>query len=52
MRVSEAMSREVRIASPDQSIAEAAQIMAEIDACKAAGDTLGSGENRFVAYFG
>ena len=32
MRVSEAMSREVRIASPDQSIAEAAQIMAEIDA--------------------
>lgn len=32
MRVSEAMSREVRIASPDQSIAEVAQIMAEIDA--------------------
>lgn len=32
MRVSEAMSREVRIASPDQSIAEAAMIMAEIDA--------------------
>lgn len=32
MRVNEAMSREVRIASPDQSIAEAAQIMAEIDA--------------------
>jgi CBS domain-containing protein len=32
MRVSEAMSHDVRIVSPDQSIAEAAQIMAEIDA--------------------
>jgi CBS domain-containing protein len=31
MRVSEVMSREVRIASPNQSIAEVAQIMAEID---------------------
>jgi CBS domain-containing protein len=32
MQVSEAMSRDVRIASPDQSIREAARIMAEIDA--------------------
>ena len=32
MRVSEAMTRDVRIASPDQSIREAARIMAEIDA--------------------
>lgn len=31
MRVNEAMSREVRIASPDQTIADVAQIMAEID---------------------
>jgi len=31
MRVSEAMSREVRLASPHQSIADAAQIMAEMD---------------------
>ena len=32
MRVSEAMTRDVRIASPNQSIREAARIMAEIDA--------------------
>src|ERR671933_1354767 len=32
MRVSETMTRDVRIASPDQSIREAARIMAEIDA--------------------
>jgi CBS domain-containing protein len=32
MQVSEAMSTQVRIASPDQSIREAARIMAEIDA--------------------
>ena len=32
MKVSEAMTRNVRIASPDQSIREAARIMAEIDA--------------------
>ena len=32
MRVSEAMTREVRIATPGQSIREAAKIMAEIDA--------------------
>ncbi len=32
MRVSEAMSREVRLANPGQSIREAAQVMAEIDA--------------------
>jgi CBS domain-containing protein len=32
MKVSEAMSRDVRTVSPDQTIAEAAQIMAEIDA--------------------
>ncbi|HEX6960053.1 MAG TPA: CBS domain-containing protein [Ferrovibrio sp.] len=32
MKVSEAMSRDVRIVNPDQTIAEAAQIMAEIDA--------------------
>ena len=32
MRVSEAMTREVRVASPGQSIREVARIMAEIDA--------------------
>lgn len=32
MRVSEAMSREVRLANPGQSIREVARIMAEIDA--------------------
>ena len=32
MRVSEAMTRDVRIARPDQSIREAATLMAEIDA--------------------
>jgi CBS domain-containing protein len=32
MRVSEVMTRNVRVASPDQSIQEAAAIMAEIDA--------------------
>lgn len=32
MRVSEAMTRDVRVASPEQSIREAARIMAEIDA--------------------
>ena len=32
MRVSEAMTREVRVASPGQSIREVATIMAEIDA--------------------
>ncbi|MGQ9369206.1 CBS domain-containing protein [Azospirillum sp. ST 5-10] len=32
MRVNEAMTRDVRIASPDQSIREAASLMAEIDA--------------------
>jgi CBS domain-containing protein len=32
MKVSEAMTRDVRVASPDQSIREAARIMAEIDA--------------------
>src|SRR4051812_16911063 len=32
MRVSEAMTREVRVANPDQSIREVAKIMAEIDA--------------------
>jgi CBS domain-containing protein len=32
MKVSEAMSRDVRIANPDQTIEEAARIMAEIDA--------------------
>jgi CBS domain-containing protein len=32
MRVSEAMSRDVRIASPDQTICEAARLMGEIDA--------------------
>ena len=31
MRVSEAMSRDVRIASPEQTIGEAARIMSEID---------------------
>ncbi len=32
MKISDAMSRDVRVVAPDQSIAEAAQIMAEIDA--------------------
>lgn len=32
MRVSEAMTRNVRLAKPDQSIREAAQMMAELDA--------------------
>ena len=32
MRVSEAMSRDVRIASPEQTICEAARMMGEIDA--------------------
>lgn len=32
MKISDAMSRDVRVITPDQSIAEAAQIMAEIDA--------------------
>jgi CBS domain-containing protein len=32
MRVSEAMTRDVRLARPDQSIAEAAKLMAELDA--------------------
>src|SRR6059058_6242007 len=32
MRVSDAMTREVRVASPSQSIREVAKIMAEIDA--------------------
>ena len=32
MRVSEAMTREVRVASPDQTICEVAKIMKEIDA--------------------
>jgi CBS domain-containing protein len=32
MRVSEAMTSDVRIASPDQTIAEAARLMAELDA--------------------
>ena len=32
MRVSEAMTRDVRLAKPDQSIREAAHMMAEIDA--------------------
>ena len=32
MKVSEAMTREVRVVRPDQSIREAASIMAEIDA--------------------
>lgn len=32
MKISEAMSRDVRIASPDQTICEAAGIMSEIDA--------------------
>ncbi|MEA3192814.1 MAG: hypothetical protein QOD26_1147 [Betaproteobacteria bacterium] len=32
MRVSEAMTREVRVATPDQSIRDVAKIMAEIDA--------------------
>ena len=32
MRVSEAMTRDVRVANPDQTIREAAQMMAELDA--------------------
>lgn len=32
MKVSEAMSRDVRVVNPNQTIAEAAQMMAEIDA--------------------
>jgi CBS domain-containing protein len=32
MRVSEAMSRDVRVARPDQSIQDAAKVMSEIDA--------------------
>ncbi len=32
MKVSEAMTRDVRIASPDQTIQEAASMMAEVDA--------------------
>ena len=32
MRVSEAMTREVRVATPDKRIRDAAKIMAEIDA--------------------
>lgn len=32
MRVSDAMTREVRLANPDQSIRDAAKMMAEIDA--------------------
>ena len=32
MKVSEVMTRDVRVANPDQSIAEAAKLMAEIDA--------------------
>jgi len=32
MRVSEAMSRDVKVASPDQTIRDAARIMSEIDA--------------------
>jgi CBS domain-containing protein len=32
MKVSEAMTRDVRVANPDQSIREAAQMMAELDA--------------------
>jgi CBS domain-containing protein len=32
MRVSEAMSRDVRVASPEQTIQEAARMMSEIDA--------------------
>jgi CBS domain-containing protein len=32
MKVSQAMTREVRVASPDQSIREAARMMADIDA--------------------
>jgi CBS domain-containing protein len=32
MKISEAMSRDVRIASPDQTICEAASLMSEIDA--------------------
>lgn len=32
MKVSDAMTREVRVANPDQSIREAARMMAEIDA--------------------
>lgn len=32
MRVSEAMTRDVRVANPEQTIREAAQMMAEVDA--------------------
>jgi len=32
MRISEAMTRDVRVANPDQTIREAAQMMAELDA--------------------
>jgi len=32
MRVSEAMTRDVRVANPDETIREAAQMMAELDA--------------------
>jgi CBS domain-containing protein len=32
MKVSEVMTRDVRVASPDQSISEAARMMAELDA--------------------
>ena len=32
MKVSEAMTRDVRVANPDQSIREAAQMMVELDA--------------------
>ena len=32
MRVSEAMTRDVRVANPDQTIREAAEMMAELDA--------------------
>jgi CBS domain-containing protein len=32
MKVSESMTRDVRLANPQQSIREAAQLMAEIDA--------------------
>src|SRR5574338_180262 len=32
MRVSEAMSRDVRVANPEQTICEAARMMSEIDA--------------------
>ncbi len=32
MRVSEAMTRDIRLAEPDQSVRQAARMMAEIDA--------------------